>query len=483
MWRFGNGAGIDFNPPIPVALPNSGMSMLEGTSSICDYSGNLLFYTNGNEARDRNNNIMPNGAGLSGGSSATQTLIVPKPGDCSKYYIFQTSDHMQNGDFSYSMVDMCLNNGLGDVIAGSKNIFIHNPTSEKVTAVRHANGTDYWIITHELSSSNFRVYPVTAAGVGAAVVTTIGSLYPANCMIGPIKASSNGLKVVAENTFCSMVEMFDFNPATGILSNVTTLDIVLPAGGNGYYGAEFSPNGQFLYLSSTWVTDYLVQYEIATGIQTVLATANGNYIFGALQLGPDGKIYMVQNNQNAVDVINSPNVAGLGCNYVPLSFPLVAGTTTTLGNCNFVPSLVNQNAPVQPLLFSIGNDTTVACGLVNLTLDPGAFCGAQYLWSTGATSQTINATQSGTFWVQVSSMCGVGTDTIVISTSNQPPLVQLNAPMSICVGQSVTLLAAGANTYTWLPGQGFTATYPDSAVASPTVTTTYTVVGTDACGS
>ncbi|MGL4599783.1 MAG: gliding motility-associated C-terminal domain-containing protein, partial [Bacteroidia bacterium] len=38
-------------------------------------------------------------------------------------------------------------------------------------------------------------------------------------------------------------------------------------------------------------------------------------------------------------------------------------------------------------------------------------------------------------------------------------------------------------TYTWLPGQGFTATYPDSAVASPTVTTTYTVVGTDACGS
>lgn len=484
IWRFGNGAGLDFNTAIPTPLPNSGMNMLEGTSSTCDQSGNLLFYTNGSEARDRTNAIMPNGSGLTGGTSATQTMIVPWPGDCSKYFIFQASDHMQNGDFRYSVVDMCLNNGFGDVVAGSKNIFLHNPTSEKITVVKNSNGTDYWVLTHQLGNSTFRVYPVTAAGVGAAVITSVGSSHASNCMIGPMKASPNGLKIVVENTFCSLVELFDFNPATGVLSNPNNISSQLPSGGNGYYGAEFSPNSQLLYLSSTWGNDWLIQYDLATTTQTTLASAVGNYIFGGMQLGPDGKIYMVQNNQNAVDVISNPNVPGTGCNYVAGGQPLAAGTTSTMGITNFAPSLVNQNIIPGPLTVNIGNDTNVACNAAfSILLDPGPFCAAQYLWQNGATTQTITATQAGTYYVEVSSPCGIGYDTIIIGTTNLPPAVQISGPVTICAGQSVTVFASGASTYTWPPGQGFTSTYPDSAVAVPSSTTTYTVIGTDACGS
>ncbi|CAN5166677.1 hypothetical protein BH09BAC5_BH09BAC5_13870 [soil metagenome] len=484
VWKFGNGAGLDFSTPIPTPLPNSGLNILEGSSSICDYGGNLHFYTNGNEVRDRNDVVMPNGSGLSGGTSSTQTMIVPWPGNCSKYFIFQTSDQSQNGDLKYSIVDMCLNNGFGDVIVASKNTFLIGSTSEKVTVVLNNNGTDYWVLVHGLGNANFYVFPVTAAGIGLPVTTTIGSFHATNCMIGPIKASSNGQKIVVENTFCSLVELFDFNPATGVISNANNITASLPGGGNGYYGAEFSPNNQILYLASTWVTSRLLQYDLTTTIQTPLVSTPGNYIYGGLQLGPDGKIYMAYNNQPSLDVVMNPNVSGLGCNYTPAGQALDPGTTSSMGITNFVPSLVNQNSTFPPLAVNIGNDTTVACvGSFSIVLDAGSFCSSQYLWQNGSTSQTIIINAPGTYYVNVTSPCGNGIDSIVVNTSTTPPVVNLNGPVSICAGQSITLIAGGATTYTWPGGQGFTYTNADSANVSPTVNSTYTVIGTDACGS
>lgn len=485
VWKFGNGAGLDFNTALPTALPNSGVNALEGTASVCDFSGSLLFFTNGNEARDRNNNLMPNGSGLTGGSSATQTLIVPRPGSCSEYFVFQASDHTQNGDIRYSVVDMCLNNGLGDVVAGSKNIFLNSNTSEKLTAVLHANGTDYWVITHNLNGGSFIIYPVTAAGIGAAVITAIGSFHPANCMIGPMKTSQNGQRLVVLNTFCSLVELFDFNPATGTLSNPLPLTGLLPNGGNGYYGAEFSPNNQLLYLSCTWINDFLVQLDLSTLVVTQLANTTGNYVYGPLQAGPNGKIYMVQNNQSAVDVINNPNVPGLGCNYVAASQPLAAGTTSTMGLPNFIPSQLNPIVPSAPLQVQLGPDTVIGCGqTVSLLLDAGSFCGANYTWQNGDTTQTVVITQPGTYWVMVNAQCGTGGDTIVVTGQvTAQPVVTLAAPAVVCNNQLVTLVASGASSYVWPPGQGLSATTGDSVTATPTVTTTYVVIGTDSCGA
>jgi trimeric autotransporter adhesin len=485
IWRFGNGAGLDFSSPIPTPLAMSGFNALEGTSSACDFNGNLLFYTNGNEARTAINTIMPNGSGLLGGTSTTQTAIVPWPGQCAKYFIIQASDHTQTtGQLSYSVVDMCLNNGLGDVVVGSKNIFIQNSISEKVCVVTHSNGIDFWVITHELGSAVFRVYPITAAGIGASINTTIGSVHASNCMIGPIKASPNGQKIVVEKTFCSTVELFDFNNTTGIVSNVNNISAQLPSAGNGYYGAEFSPNGQFLYLACTWVTSRIIQYDLNTTNQTLLSSVAGNYVYGGMQLGPDGKIYIAHNNQNALDVIANPNIAGFGSNFTPAGQALAVGTTSTMGISCFIPSYLTQIAVPPILTVNIGNDTTINCNAAfSIQLDAGSFCSAQYLWQNGATSQTITVTQPGTYYVEVNAVCGIGTDTITITTNSIPPVVQLTGPTTICAGQSITLTAGGASSYNWLSGQGFTMTYPDSAIASPVSTTTYTVIGTDACGT
>lgn len=473
IWRFGNGCGLDFSSGSPVNMPVGPMNTLEGCASACDASGQLLFYTNGVNVWNRNDVVMPNGAGLLGGSSATMILVVPKPGDCGKFYIFYVHDHFGVGNFYYSIVDMCLNNGLGDVVLASKNIFLHSPTSEKITAVKHANGTDVWIITHELASANFRVYLLTASGITLSNSTPIGSVHPSNCLIGYMKANSSGTKLVCNNTFCTKTEMFDFNNATGMLSNFQDL-VTLFNIPNGAYGIEFSPNGNQLYISTCWITNYLYQIDLTTNIRTQLATMSGNYQYGALQLGPDGKIYMARNPHPFLDVINNPNVSGVACGFVAAGHTLTAGSMCQSGLPCYVPYLVTS--PPDPLVFSLGNDTAICSAF---TLNPPSSCGSAFLWQDNSTSPNFNVTAPGIYSVQITSFCGIGSDTIQVTVSTVNPVVSVSADTIICQTQSSLLVASGANTYNWQPGNLNGA----SVTVTPSATTTYTVVGTSACGS
>jgi hypothetical protein len=123
VWYFGYNAGLDFNTDPPTPLHGE-MNTLEGCASIADPNGNLLFYTDGGHVWDRQDHIMPNGFGLLGGNSSTQSaLIVPLPASCTKYYLFTTWDDLQfdGGGMAYSIIDMLLNDGYGDIISSSKN--------------------------------------------------------------------------------------------------------------------------------------------------------------------------------------------------------------------------------------------------------------------------------------------------------------------------------------------------------------------------
>jgi hypothetical protein len=148
-WYFGNYAGLNFGLGVPVALTNGALSTGEGCSSISNSSGNLQLYTDGRFVYDKNHNQMPNGFGLLGHSSSTQSgIVVPKPLSTSQYYIF-TVDAWDNGlvnGLCYSRVDMTLNNGNGDVVVAEKNVSLVPLTCEKVTAVGHADGVSYWVI-------------------------------------------------------------------------------------------------------------------------------------------------------------------------------------------------------------------------------------------------------------------------------------------------------------------------------------------------
>ena len=126
-----------------------------------------MFFTDGTNAWDKNSHRMPNGYGMIGGqgTSTQAALIVPKPGSSTIYYLFSADQGgyvATNQGVHYSVIDMSLNGGLGDVVSGSKNILLTPPpTTEKLMGIKHCDGINYWVITHPFNTNAFYAYLVT----------------------------------------------------------------------------------------------------------------------------------------------------------------------------------------------------------------------------------------------------------------------------------------------------------------------------------
>lgn len=331
IWYFGKMIGLDFNPGDPIPLFDSKANAIEGASTIADNNGNLLFYTNGNVIMNRAHKLMKNGGNLLGNLSSTNnTVIIPLPGNDSLYYIFTTSAaNEEEQKFLYSIVNMNGDGGMGEAI--SKNNIIESVIFEKIAAVRHCNNRDAWVVVRKWDSDEYHAYLFTANGLDPAPVISNTGLYIAgieNNAIGTLKFSKTGDKLCAVHSFQNdKVELMDFDKNTGLITN----PIVFGPNASGHqvsfpgsYGAEFSPNGRLLYVSannSQIESSVVYQFDISSGNPaTILASKqlihqNSKWYAGALQAGPDGRIYMAMWQDSAVSVIDAPDVPGPGCNF------------------------------------------------------------------------------------------------------------------------------------------------------------------------
>lgn len=367
IWYFGADAGLDFNSGIPIPLTNGqtytsyNSCALEGTAIISDSSGALLFYTNGQTIWNKNQQIMLNGDSLLGNYSSTQAaLIVPQPG-CSRYfYVFTTDDFCNNNlkyGFRYSIVDICLDNGLGAVMLNQKNLKLLDTVCEKITAVRHANGIDYWVIVHKYFSDAFYSYHLSSAGIVDTVISHIGSIHPDTAddqytgpAIGQLKSSPNGNKLAivtgnSGNANNAIAEYFDFDNNTGIISNCVSIK----TNPNNYYGVSFSPDNSKIYITY-WLNSGsgVCQFNLNAGdgnADSVIASRtiiiNNVYNYWALQLATDGKIYVALSG-NYISVINNPNSIGVNCNFVDSAIYL-NGKICSFGLPNFIDSYDYSN--------------------------------------------------------------------------------------------------------------------------------------------
>lgn len=319
IWYFGENAGLDFNSGSPVALLDGQLNTLEGCSTISDTNGNLLFYSDGVTVWNRNHGVMLNGTGLNGHESSTHSaLIVPKPNDPNLYYIFTVDQPFAEANgIQYSEVDMTLDSGLGGITT-NKNIVLYAPTTEKLTAIKNASGTGFWVLSHKFNSNEFIAYEITASGVNPTpVISAVGTdVTDSQDGIGQIKIAPNGSKVaVARRGNLDEVQLFDFNASTGMLSNPIT---ILP-NVNAVYGVEFSPNSKVLYVSGLGGRVY--QYDLNAGngsdiINSELLIQIDNSVnYSAIQLGPDSKLYITK-IAGYLDVIENPDIVGIGCNYI-----------------------------------------------------------------------------------------------------------------------------------------------------------------------
>jgi hypothetical protein len=226
IWYFGTGAGLSFVSGTPVSLNDGETNTIEGTSVISDGDGNLIFYTDGVTVWDRNHDIMTNGTGLHGGTSSSQSaLIIQLPDSDSLYYIFTTGEAANSYGLQYSIVDISLQNGDGEVI--EKNVQLLSYTTEKLTAARHQNGTDYWILTHDLGNADYYAYLFNASGINTTpVISTTGTVHFDE--IGYMKVSHGGKKIAVAVHSDFFFELCDFDNSTGLVSNAVTSTMSQP---------------------------------------------------------------------------------------------------------------------------------------------------------------------------------------------------------------------------------------------------------------
>lgn len=337
IWYFGGYSGLDFNSGVPTAINNGQINTGEGCASICDATGELLFYTEGTTVWNKNHAVMQNGTGLMGNWSASQSsIIVPYPQNDSLYIIFTIDareNNLANG-LRYSIVNMNLDSGLGGVTS-TKNVLLHTPMSEKLTLVIKPNQTDFWVLAHEWGTDAFLAYSVTNAGVDPTPVTSnVGGIHTGGIpsrlhAIGCMKANLNGnLIAVANYRNTGYFELFDFSAATGIVSNVRTSASTFYRP----YGVEFSPEGDYLYGSidgAEYTDGKLYQFDLSlpNPLTSPVLVGNSPKHIGTLQIAPNGKIFASCRDQVYISYIDKPDAPGMACNFIHNGIFLEGGTT------------------------------------------------------------------------------------------------------------------------------------------------------------
>jgi hypothetical protein len=452
FWYFGQNAGIDFNSGVAVALSDGAMSTFEGCASISDNNGNLLFYTDGTTVYNANHLAMPNGTGLMGNSSSSQSaIIVQKPGNANIYVIFTIDVQAGANGLRYSEVDMTLQGGLGDINA-VYNVPVYAPTCEKVAAVAHQNGTDFWIVSHEYGSSAFRSYLLSSSGLSATPIISNAGLnvlaFPGGTYsVGYLRANPSGTKIAVTHYFQDTLEILDFDNATGQVSNPLSIPL------STCYGIEFSPNEQFLYATSQG-PDNVVQYDLTAGtvndiINSQVSLHQGagvGELYAALQMAPDGKIYCTYGIPTLA-TISSPDVAGLGCNFNISGFPLAQGTSGHYGLPTFQNNIISGSSA-----YNICQGESITLQNSNFQNHNWALASSPTVVFSTDTAITVSPSTSTTYILYD------GQDTAKFIVAVSPPInIDLGPDKSLCNSGTVilanTTALTGTNlTYLWQDG-------------------------------
>ncbi|MBK7108488.1 MAG: T9SS type A sorting domain-containing protein [Bacteroidetes bacterium] len=363
-WAFGDSAGLNFATEHPTPFLSS-IVMSEPCASISDEEGNLLFYTNGKTIWNAAHEIMLNGNFLDLGagtlSSTTQAVIIlPDPGDSNKYYIF----HHDFNYLKYTIVDMSFEDGSG-LVTTKNNIASDIPFTEKLQAVRHANGRDWWLMIETITeveegslidSINFYSFLISPSGISEPILHegTILTDQETLISLGQMKFNQQGNMLACTNG--RSINLYYFDRCSGYLSHFYNIDSIFIGNNNDrLYGLEFSNQGNKLYITKPGEEGkgYLYQYTLDSIsdiknteviIYKNLDTGFQKLYLDQLQLGIDNKIYLTSvgpSYPTFLSVINEPNLGGLACNFDTLTIS-TGGKIVRLG----LPNMPNYNLGV-----------------------------------------------------------------------------------------------------------------------------------------
>lgn len=331
--------GIDFNNGIPDTFSiDKDLEFFATNASICDNNGSLLFYTNGvyisnrdHDSLKNSNNFNPGFAtdyyGPAGLGASQGAIVLPKPNSSNLYIIFHISgEELDNGSqlqplhLRYTEVDMNDDNGMGGVVAAKKGISILQDTLVwgRLSACKHANGLDWWIITHRWDSDIYYSFLLSDDSIIGPFEQSIGSHVIKDDIWGQSCFSPDGSKFAYINRNYNF-DYMQFDRCGGKFYN--TVNIVLPDS-NLSQGISFSPNSRFIYCNTytqifqfdTWASDLAGSMILIDTIPFIQPGLDD--WFAVEMLAPDNKIYIsTYNGFKAMHVINYPDSFGTACGF------------------------------------------------------------------------------------------------------------------------------------------------------------------------
>jgi len=475
-WYFGKHAGVTFNYGNPVALTNCATSFAEKYCpfSVSDSSGNLLFYAGiyyesenlQGTVYDRSHQIMPNGHYLYTGWDTKQNyLAIQKLDDDSSYFLFAmdegyTQNYTNPKGLTYSVIDLRLNGGFGDIVPGQKSIQIPGAeqTNYMLSTTRHKNNHDVWIAVRKYVNSNsYLTYLITSSGINTVPVVSsslFNLVYPYNLFYSSmIRFSPDGTKLIG--LYSDSLEYCQFNSLNGTITPLFKIHIY----GSQSPNAEFSINGKYLYIFTQENGGSIFQYDATKTdslqfiqSKTLISTMSMPEVW--LQRGPDNKIYVTEISKDSLAVIHNPTIHGIGCNYQRNEVYLGPGNHCNQGLPQFLQTYyvyihhsnilcagdtVNYNSTIWPLPDSIHwNFGDPSSGTSNISI----IANPNHIFSAAGTYTVElyvrhNDNRTDTTW-----------QTITILPAPQPAL---GPDQTICTPQTATFDAGACNgcTYQW----------------------------------
>ncbi len=422
-WVFGKKAMFDFTgggaPTQPVRPVSDDIVANEGASTLCDSLKNVAVYDNNVRLGGRNN--VPLGTAMNNASSSTQGgVIIPNPGNLYGQFFVVTG----NSESSYAAEEP------DDVAQQGIKVYRTNKSGNTVTAPALVStletnavikeyvytGSDgnfgYWIISAKITgtgNTDYYSWPISSTGALGAKVTSSGATGIWNEQYqGSIKINRCQTRIALVQG--SSIQVYEWDRTDGTVGT-ELVKYINPGAPSKYYGCEFSPNGNYLYVT-TLDASPLTRVNITTGAVTTPFGANAS---GSLQLGPNNVIYVANglDGSSTTSVGTITNTDG-GGTYTATGLALANSSSTRLGISNI--AWINPRKPtITPTLNSCGNYTLSPEFLTYFKDDINI---NKAIWNFGDATPTVTNTGGNSYNNVVHSYMTSGTKTVTLTVTD-----------------------------------------------------------------
>jgi Secretion system C-terminal sorting domain len=346
---------ISFGKQIKLTQVKSNMNFSFSNTTMSDTAGNLLYYSNGCRIFNRNHQLMKNGDNINFGllredlcqnnsgigevgyRGSQNMLSLPDYRNDSLYHIIHTQyDYYSTTDGRVGTLNLLLttinlngDNHNGTVIQKNKVILNDTLYFDYITAVKHINNKDWWLILPQ-GRKEYQPPIRDSTNTYFKILYTFDTFYVSKQNIGDSLSIDDASTTITNDgrKYLRYIDdkglyIFDFNRNTGLLANQKLIKVPRTEKRSLIYVTS-SPNSRFAYCI---MYDTIFQYDLeAPDIQAseVLVAKYDGFIddrlktyFKQPQMGPDCRLYISSSSGVRIyHYIKFPDRKGLACEVV-----------------------------------------------------------------------------------------------------------------------------------------------------------------------